>query len=231
MLKCVKAYKAYLPGIFASLSLSDVVKDTLDTVTDYCFVRYLIQNSPPLTSYCKGDITLVHADDGIDSPSSMNAFVDRLLLCTLPISLSRSILVKAILHQNHFIALEALKLILHILRRIQDLESIDSINWVRDGLEKRLPDIQAILSVRSNYDYFGENGCSKTNLLITDLVLQILEMYGSFLPQSFADLKFDWMKMFPSNADIFLSSSKLLQVKLLQVGKKLLFTKKVRHYT
>ena len=136
-----------------------------------------------------------------------------------------------ILHQNHFIALEALKLILHILRRIQDLESIDSINWVRDGLEKRLPDIQAILSVRSNYDYFGENGCSKTNLLITDLVLQILEMYGSFLPQSFADLKFDWMKMFPSNADIFLSSSKLLQVKLLQVGKKLLFTKKVRHYT
>lgn len=91
------------------------------------------------------------------------------------------------------------------------------------GLSRRLPDLQAIVALRSKFDPFSssqmmdEKGSSKlSHFIVVMCMCEVLDMYLYLQHQSIVSANFDWIKLLPDSPDQFLDANPVLQRRLLK---------------
>jgi hypothetical protein len=150
---------------------------------------------------------------------------ERWLPFLMPTGLTKSNLGKAIQSSNALFVTQTLKLIMAILERAHAcMEQFRSETEFTDALAfallKKLPDVQALLAVRSKFDPFSESHASSSSSLlgysiVTIHLFQVICLYAKVLPRQLQAIKFDWTKLLPEDPNVFLRSNKALQYGLL----------------
>jgi len=159
-----------------------------------------------------------------------NYKTEKLISHIMPTKLTKNILSKALQSTNSLLVCESLKLIISILERCRlILETIPShsqnVVWneiISDTLQKRLPDVQVLLSVRSKYDPFSNKEASQQppsmliNSILTGFVSNVMQLYTSMFSVALLSVQFDWLKLLPEKHEAFFSVNRGLQHKVLK---------------
>ena len=210
IVECLNKTPLLLPPYFRTLNFPEP-KATFSCIASYSFTTFLLHNVGKTWS---------HAQQSWSSKNAKSS--EQALIHIIPKSLTKNTLTKAIQSSNLFLLSETLKLIIAVIKRAQELLSVGYKlvlqNDVKEGLLRRLPDLQAVLSARSRHDPFisKEGGSSKMSQnLLTMLFYEVLILYSSTFQSTITSIQFDWMKILPTSADHFLAVSKCLQYRSL----------------
>jgi hypothetical protein len=147
--------------------------------------------------------------------------VDQVFISIVPAKLKKHVLTKAVQSSNALVVSETLKLLYSLIHRfhkvMQDIKEKQEpfSNLLVDAFIRRLPDLQAILSVRSRFDPFSPGGNVSASAVVIGHVCKVLDSFASNLPESLNTVKFDWIKLLPENAGTFCSATPILQLQLL----------------
>eukprot|EP00978_Attheya_sp_CCMP212_P014782 scaffold37822_cov55-Attheya_sp.AAC.3 len=230
VVKCVKTTPLLLQSTFRTMPIPDPPKPTFSCISAFCYMAQLIRDAPPLaiclqarstsntTTAAAAAAACTIAQEYVGKP-------ERWLPFLMPTGLTKSNLGKAIQSSNALFVTQTLKLIMAILERAHTcMEQFRSENEFTESLAfallKKLPDIQALLAVRSKFDPFSESHSSSSSSLlgysiVTIHLFQVICLYAKVLPRQLQAIKFDWTKLLPEDPNVFLRSNKALQYGLL----------------
>jgi hypothetical protein len=88
--------------------------------------------------------------------------------------------------------------------------------------------MQSILSVQSRFDPFASKDDAKASLVVIGQLCKVLNSLVLYLPEFINSVKFDFIKLLPTDAKAFCSTSFVLQYQLLCTLKCALELQKVR---
>jgi len=221
ILHCLRLTPQLIFPFFRSLPMPEA-RPTYECLSAIAFVSNVLMDGPSIS-------------DCIARADSSSIRSDQAMHCTLPTSVSKAFLTKAIQNQNSLLVAETLRLISDILKRADKRRSLLVIT---DALQKRLPDLQILLSLRSRFDPFvlatnkddlddesesedDEDGQATALLakeeVVTLRLCEVLQLYAQILPSTaIRSVKFDWAKLFPDDVASFFSVSPTVQLSLLQ---------------
>jgi len=226
-----------------------LVTSTYDTSLRERIVEYL-QNSPPLLPFFfrsfslpepspsstffsrisfirslleKGPVHSTWLGETLEASQEQH---DNCTLWIMPSRLSKNYLTKAIQSSNAMIVSHMLKLITSILRRTaiftREMDQ-DKRALLTDMIQKRLPDLQTFLAIRSRFDPFRatsqlspENTSSvhcDSNYFVIFYLCCLLQQYRSLFEVS---TQYDWTKLLPDSPESFRTSPIWFQTRLIQ---------------
>ena len=145
-----------------------------------------------------------------------------------------SVLSKAMQSKNALVVSETLKCLIYVVQRTQTVKEkicseMDETSKFWAVLSTRaaalLPDLQVLLSTLSRFDLMGGD---RAAAVLCGHLCQLLLSYASVLPEIIQEVKFDWIKLLPSQAETFCGLPLMLQVRLLRTLETLLRINKVR---
>ena len=195
VLVCLKRTPLLLPAVFRFISMPNQTQ-TFVFMSRLRFVARLLTEGPPVSA------CLQHQQLQQQQLNVLGAL--------LPKDLKKPVLVKGLQSKNPLVVSELLKLIVAILSRFGTLDSNDTTSPLLVG---RLPDLHAILSVRSRFDLGLPTG-----QFLMGTVCHVLDAYQEHL--SLNDTKFDWVSLVPPETDKFCSASPLMQIRVLSTIQK-----------
>ncbi|CAB9505999.1 Sulfite exporter TauE/SafE [Seminavis robusta] len=201
-----------LPALFLKLNLPDSSNHPFAFCARLRFVCQLLREGPvPL------------GDD--DDNNNQERTQQEMLRLILPMGMTRQVFTRAIQGKNDLCVAETIKCLLCILERLQVVQvalsakAIDSSELTKQVIAQ-LPDVKAILPSISRYDLDG--GFARAAPIIRGHLCQLLLSVATIHPGFLSEVKFDWMKMLPSNASNFRRLPLVLQAQLLRTLEKLL---------
>jgi hypothetical protein len=221
LIHCLRTTPLLVPHFFRMIIVPDP-KQTFAFIARMGFLFHLTQEVPPALSLS------FESGDQIDANE-----VDRAVLSIVPANLKKHVLTKAVQSSNALVVSETLKLLYSLTYRfrtlLQDIKQKQEqfSNLLMEAFVRRLPDLQAVLSVRSRFDPFASGGNRKASAIVTGHVCKVLDAYASSLPESLNAIKFDWIKLLPENAVTFCSGTPILQLQLLNTLEKILALQEV----
>lgn len=134
-------------ALFAIMSFPISVTDTVESLAELLYLRGILQRLPPSRAKV-----------------------------LLPASLTKSLLTKALQHQNGFVVHQTLLLLRVIFRHVGKTDT-------SKVLQRRMPDVQALLALRG-----------KHSVALQRLVLLVINDYILQIPCFVRGVKFDWYK-------------------------------------
>lgn len=206
---------ALLPYYFRSLSLPDP-SPSLSFFAQITFVRTLLEKGPLYSEWLRE--TLEDSEEQSDCT-----------LCIMPARVSKMYLTKSIQSPNALIISHILKLITSILRRTiiltRELRQEQRALLVV-SIQKRMPDLQTLLAIRSRFDPFraiSQSPTTKTNSEKSDsnyfvmfYLCGVLQNYRSLFTASTQVTQYEWTKLLPDNHENFRTCPMWLQTRLIQ---------------
>lgn len=208
-----------LPAFFRAMPIPDTRQPFAFAARLSCVSAFLRQG--PRAADCFS-ITEI-ADEG-------KLRVDSVLLTMLPLGLKKHTFAKALQSTNHFVALEALKLLVVAFGRCRcfllDLDKRYDKNLVArvsDLLTNELPDLLILLATLAKLDVQRDR---KSGVVLFGYACEAVRTCISVFPVK--DGKFDWTKLLPGNAMAFHSSPVLVQRMILSSVKVAILSQKVR---
>lgn len=209
----MRATPIMLPALFQRLTVPDPSKHPFAFLAHLRFFSHVIQDGP-IPSEC------------LSGSSSMAACVvdandDPIFRILVPSGLKKSVFSKAMQSKNTMVVAETLKCLIYLVRRIdavkRDISDIgDTTTFWADLSTKatgHLPDLQVLLSTLSRFDLRGDN---RAATVLCGHLCQLLLSYASTLPDVIRDVKFDWIKLLPNQAEVFCGLPLMLQTRLLR---------------
>ena len=193
-----------LPGFLKGMQIPDV-KSTFTFLSKLHFIARIVKDGPS-PSAC-----IVTTDM---SPRG----IEKLMLVVLPQNLNKHLLSRAIQSSNPLIVAEAAKLIMRVLARFRLLlssfgQSADQ-DLVSHAFVARLPDVQALVSIRSKFDPFANQ--QKGIVIVNGLICRLLDALAETVPSAIVSAKFDWIKLLPDNPSLFSKAKPVAQLQILQ---------------
>ena len=214
VIRCLRVTPQLLSSCFRLLPIPDP-KPNYACLSSMAFFSGVLREGPTIF-----DCATASKCDG-----ALPSKAEHLIVYIAPQSLSKTFLTKAVQSQNSLLVMEALRVISNILKRVQNSGQDSFRLLLADSTQRRLPDLQALLSLRSRYDPFknfrcDDVGCKdKSDLSLQELVMfrlcQTLRLYGKILPEAVRSAKFDWSKLLPDDLETFFQVSASLQVEVL----------------
>ena len=231
ILYCLNGTPQILPLYFKSLSVVDP-KPNFSCIACYAFIAQLIREGPTVVECWSAHRGHVLSNFG---STDNKKIPDSIMACIMPSGLSKHVLTKALLQPNALLVSETLKLMQAILQRcealIQDVSSHpDSESFilaVADAFQKRIPDVQPLLTLRSKFDPFATKPnnegayTSQVCLILTMQLYDIVCLYSTCLPRAIASSKVDLVTKLLPQEGAFLLSPPPLQLRVLETLKKL----------
>ena len=138
ILHCLRTTPQLLLSFFRSLPMPEA-KPTYECLSAIAFVSNVMTDGPSILDCLGGAISSTIASD-------------QAMHLILPTSASKAFLTKAVQNPNALLVAEVLRLISDALKRAD--EGGNQV-MVSDALQKRLPDLQILLSLRSRFDPFS----------------------------------------------------------------------------
>ena len=145
--QCCTNRKGMQDALFAIMSFPISVTDTVESLAELLYLRGILQRLPP------------------SRPKVL-----------LPASLTKSLLTKALQHQNGFVVHQTLLLLRAIFAHVGKIDTFKA-------LQRCMPDVQALLALRG-----------KHSVALQRLVLLVINDYILQIPSSVREVKFDWYK-------------------------------------
>lgn len=224
LLQGIQKTPMLLPSLFQKLSVPDCTKLPLAFLARMRLILQLIQNGPS-PSECLPKIVAAGAE--------VNA--GAIIPLVVPVNLKKNLFGKAIQSKNAIIVSETLKVLHCVLLRVGSLREQHSLPKSEGGsnfwpllsakMATILPDIQVLLSTLSRYDLEGEGRAAP---IVCGHLAQLLQTCASILPEVLQAVKFDWIKLLPSQAELFLGLPVMLQLRLLRTLETLMELPNVR---
>jgi hypothetical protein len=216
LLHGIQATPVLLPLLFQKLNVPDPVKHPFAFCARLRFVSHLIRNGPSPQESSTGTTNL--------QPSNVD------LRLFWPGGWKKHVFTKALQGGNSLAVVQTLTLLTCFLQRIQSENAelnkrIDpytgDLLWKERSkkLTAILPDSQVVLSAVSRFDL---EGVDRATPVVRSHLCHYLSALTTILPDFLSEVKFDWMKLLPSNAERFCQFPLTLQAQLLQTVKNLL---------
>jgi hypothetical protein len=221
LIHCLWTTPLLVPHFFRMVIVPDP-KQTFAFIARIGFLFRLTREAPPASSF------FLESGDRLDAKQ-----VDQVVVTIVPANLKKHVLTKAVQSSNALVVSETLKLLYSLIYRfrilLQDIKGKQEqfSKLLLEAFVSRLPDLQAILSVRSRFEPFASGGNEKASAIVIGHVCKVLDAYVLNLPDSLNAVKFDWIKLLPVNAVTFCSGAPILQVQLLSTLEKTLALQEV----
>jgi hypothetical protein len=221
LIHCLWTTPLLVPHFFQMIMVPDP-KQTFAFIARMGFLFHLAREAPPASSLFS------ESGDQLDTNQA-----DRAVLSIFPANLKKHVLTKAVQSSNVLVVSETLKLLYSLIYRFRTLlrgmkEKQEKFsNLLMEAFVRRLPDLQAILSVRSRFNPFAAGGTANASAILIGYVCKVLDAYALSLPEPLNAIKFDWIKLLPENAVTLCSGAPILQLQLLSTLEKILTLQEV----
>jgi hypothetical protein len=223
LIHCLQTTPQLISHFFKMITIPDP-KQTFDFMARMGFLFRLVREVPRVSA-CD------------ESGGQLDEhYANQIASCIIPDDLKKHILSKALQSSNALIASETLMLIYALLDRygtffddVKEKGLPETFQYLlQDSFVRRLPDMQSLLSVRSRFDPFAGGEDSKASAVVIGNVCKVLDAYALWLPYVLNNVKFDWVKLLPTEVDTFCNAGPLLQFQLLHTLENVLSLHEVR---
>jgi hypothetical protein len=228
LIECLQMTPTLVPHFFKMITVPDP-KQSFAFIARMGFLFRLVREAPAVSSCIEKD---VHFNE---------EHLDVVMASTVPANMKKHLLTKGLKTPNALIVSETLKFLYALIDRyrkcVADIgvnqESQRFLGLVTDATVRAFPDVQSLLSLRSVFDPFTLEGDTKAAIVVIGQFCKVIDSLVLYLPAVLKSVKFDFMKLLPHDANVFCSTSPVLQYQLLCTLENVLELQEVRivHYS